>query len=111
MGKKKIIGNISDSSPKLKQKSEKSVEGTKLGKKKVPKQLKMDRFITKKTIKKAEGSPKNSSSSRRSTTLKAKNYSELESDTESLFEVPNAIIAKKNKTATASSSVKGKPKK
>eukprot|EP00092_Neocalanus_flemingeri_P026768 GFUD01029020.1.p1 GENE.GFUD01029020.1~~GFUD01029020.1.p1 ORF type:complete len:1351 (-),score=455.67 GFUD01029020.1:27-4079(-) len=89
--------------PKLNaEKSKQSSAETKITpKKKVSKQIKMDRFITKKSVKKAPTSttdkskPTTSSSpvvplvaSRRSAALKAKNYSELESDTESLLESP-----------------------
>merc|ERR1712142_326105 len=65
-------------------------------KKSVVKQIKMDRFITNKSAKKnhtekSKGSDTPSPvvplvAGRRSVALKAKNYSELESDTESLFE-------------------------
>merc|ERR1712192_347012 len=61
-------------------------------KKKVPKQLKLDRFITKQQKPKSSHSENGSddekeANSRRSAAMKAKNYSELESDTESLLEV------------------------
>lgn len=62
-------------------------------KKKVPKQVKLDRFITKTPKnKESQGEGKSpvsgddASNSRRSATLNKKNYSELESDTESMLE-------------------------
>jgi len=59
--------------------------------KKVAKKVKLDKFITKKSPKSSSPKhsifrPTTSDLGRRSTTLKSKNYSELESDTESLFE-------------------------
>jgi len=60
-------------------------------KKKVPKQIKLDRFITKTSKSKSippESTKPGTDISRRSATLKTKNYSELESDTESLLEMP-----------------------
>merc|ERR1712059_162446 len=61
-------------------------------KKKVSKQVKMDLFITRKSIKRTSSSNSSNSAagSRRSAALKAKNYSEIESDTESLFELGGA---------------------
>merc|ERR1739849_61167 len=59
-------------------------------KKKAHKQLKLDRFITKQKPKSSHsehGCDDEMANSRRSATMKAKNYSELESDTESLLEV------------------------
>merc|ERR1712192_247421 len=60
-------------------------------KKKVPKQLKLDRFITKQKPKSSQSEngsdDEKEANSRRSAAMKAKNYSELESDTESLLEV------------------------
>jgi len=66
--------------------------------KKKSKQVKLDRFITKTNKSKTNQSEASSNksnesvapadSSKRSATLKTKNYSELESDTESLLEVP-----------------------
>jgi hypothetical protein len=74
--------------------------------KKVPKQVKMDRFITKSSKTKSNHSEPNSekisddSYSRRSATLKAKNYSELESDTESLLEVAVGGLSSLGKTSS-----------
>merc|ERR1712192_337924 len=60
-------------------------------KKKVPKQLKLDRFITKQKPKSSQSEngsdDEKEANSRRSAVMKAKNYSELESDTETLLEV------------------------
>jgi len=84
-------------------------------KKKIPKQLKLDRFITKQQKPKSShsenGSDDETANSRRSAAMKAKNYSELESDTESLLEVSiggsvKSLTGKKQKSDTNSKSKK-----
>jgi len=94
---------------------------TEPAKKKVPKQLKLDRFITKTSKTKSNQSESSSSKagddlaiSRRSAALKTKNYSELESDTDSLLEVPmgtaGASLPKKLKVVLGPVGKTGKKK-
>jgi len=82
-----------------------------VAKKKLPKQLKLDRFITKQQKPKSShsenGSDDETANSRRSAAMKAKNYSELESDTESLLEVSiggsvKSLTGKKQKSDSKS---------
>merc|ERR1712013_444632 len=79
-----------------------------------PKKQKLDRFITKQKPKSSHsehGSDDEMANSRRSATMKAKNYSELESDTESLLEVSvggsvKSLSGKKQKSDVTSKSKK-----
>lgn len=100
------------------EKAKQTLEAKSTPMKKVSKQIKMDRFITKKTVKKTSSTPDKSKStssspvvplvaSRRSAALKAKNYSELESDTESLFE-SSLILSPSPSPAPASQKKPGK---
>merc|ERR1711970_199166 len=88
---------VSETSPKTSKLEDSS------SKKKAHKQLKLDRFITKQKPKSSHsehGSDDETANSRRSATMKAKNYSELESDTESLLEVSVGGISSSVKSST-----------
>merc|ERR1712012_812531 len=99
---------VSETSPKTSKLEDSS------SKKKAHKQLKLDRFITKQKPKSSHsehGSDDEMANSRRSATMKAKNYSELESDTESLLEVSvggsvKSLSGKKQKSDVTSKSKK-----
>merc|ERR1739836_181132 len=114
MGKKKKKLVLKDDSPKEKakkgveSKKDKSPEKTdskvakKSPKKEGPKkQKKMDDFV----VKKGSKSSPVASASKRSVALKAKNYSEIESDTESLLDV-SLMVPVRLKTSSVQKIVK-----
>lgn len=98
--------SVKDTPKKLSEKStSKSEKSSKPSPKKLknPKQKKMDDYLTKKSSK---SNPVASGASKRSAALKAKNYSEVESDTDSLLESSMLTPDKKLKPSSVQKSVK-----